>query len=286
MAAGAFFFSLMSALAKVAGAAVPVSEIVLARSLVVAVVSGASLARGRVRWLGREPRLLLVRGLLGFGALWCVYYAVVRLPLADATVLQFTNPVWTAVAAALFLGEAMAPREALLAAAGLGGVLMVARPAFLFGHAASLDPGAVGVALAGALMTGLAYMVVRRLRREVPMLVVFWFAAVSLLASLPAVASHPVVPGLGTAAVLLGVGLSAHLGQILTTWAFRLEAAGRTAAVGYLQIVFAAGWGVVLFHEVPDAWTWVGATVIVGSTLVLMRSHPPRQAAPGSAVGR
>jgi len=274
MAAGAFSFSLMSALAKLAGRDVPVFELVLARSTVVALLSGASVWRGRTPWLGREPGLLLLRGILGLGALTCVYYAVVHLPLADATVLQFTNPMWTALAAALLLGETMASREVTLVVASLGGVVMVARPTFLFGHVSALDPVAVGVGLLGALLTGVAYVVVRRLREEAPMLIVFWFAAVSTAVSLPIVALHPVAPGPGTLAVLLGVGLFAHLGQVFTTWAFRLERAGRTSAVGYLQIVFAAGWGLLLFHEAPDAWTWAGAAVVVGSTLLLVRAHP------------
>ncbi len=274
MAAGALSFSLMAALAKLAGRSVPVFEIVLARSVVVATLSGISLVRARVPWRGREPRLLLVRGFLGLGALTCVYYAVVHLPLADATVLQFTNPIWTALAATLFLSEAIAPREVLLALASLGGVIMVARPTVLFGHASALDPVAVGVGLLGALLTGAAYVVVRRLRDEVPMVIVFWFAAVSTAVSLPVVALHPVLPDPATLGVLLGVGLAAHGGQVLTTWAFRLEPAGRTSAVGYLQIVFAAGWGLLFFHEIPDRWTWAGAAVVVGSTVVLMRSRP------------
>ncbi len=276
MAVGALSFSLMSALAKLAGNSVPVFEIVLARSMVVAVLSGFSVARSGSGWRGKEPGLLLLRGVLGFGALTSVYYAVVHLPLADATVLQFTNPVWTAFAAALFLSEAVGLRETLLGLTSLGGVLMVARPSFLFGHASALDPLAVGVGLFGALLTGVAYVLVRRLRAESPMLIVFYFAAFSVAASLPLMVIHPVMPGPATALVLLGVGLAAHLGQVLTTWAFRLEEAGRTSAVGYLQIVFAAGWGFLLFHEIPDAWTWSGAAVVVGSTLVLVRSKPAR----------
>jgi drug/metabolite transporter (DMT)-like permease len=153
---------------------------------------------------------------------------------------------------------------------------MVARPSFLFGVASSLDPLAVGVGLLGALLTGVAYVVVRRLRGEQPMLIVFYFAAFSVVASLPIVAAHPVMPGARAALVLLGVGLAAHLGQVLATWAFRLEPAGRTSAVGYLQIAFAAGWGFLLFHEVPDGWTWAGAAIVVGSTLILLRSAPGR----------
>ncbi len=276
MAAGAFCFSLMSALAKLAGASVPLFEVVLARSVVVAVLSGIAVVRSGEGFRGREPRLLLVRGVLGFGALSSFYYAVVHLPLADATVLQFTNPVWTAFAAALFLGEMIGPREALLGLASLGGVVMVARPSFLFGHASALDPLAVGVGLFGALLTGAAYVVVRRLRAESPMLIVFYFAAVAVVASIPMVVARPVVPSPRILLVLLGVGLAAHVGQAFLTWAFRLEEAGRTSAVGYLQIVFAAGWGFLLFDEIPDVWTWSGAAVVVLSTLVLIRSRPAR----------
>jgi len=272
MAAGALCFSLMSALAKLAGASVPLFEVVLARSMVVAALSGISLVRSGQGFRGKEPRLLLVRGVLGFGALSSFYYAVVHLPLADATVLQFTNPVWTAFAAALFLGEVIGLREALLGLASLGGVVMVARPSFLFGHTSALDPVAVGIGLFGAFLTGAAYVVVRRLRGEPPMLIVFYFACVSTLASVPPVAAHPVVPSLHILLVLLGVGLAAHLGQAFLTWAFRLEQAGRTSAVGYLQIVFAAGWGFLMFDEVPDVWTWTGAGIVVFSTLVLIRS--------------
>lgn len=108
------------------------------------------------------------------------------------------------------------------------------------------------------------------------MLIVFWFALVCTVLSLPPVLRDPVIPSPGVLLVLLGVGVTTHLGQWFVTWGFRLERAGRASAVGYLQIVFAAVWGWVLFHETPDVWTWVGAGVIVTSTLLLVRVHPVR----------
>ena len=153
---------------------------------------------------------------------------------------------------------------------------MVARPSFLFGTTASLDPFAVAVGLAGAFLAAGAYVTVRRLRAESPMLIVFWFAMVSILLASPMVLLDPVVPSPGMLAVLLGVGLTTHVGQVLITWGFRLERAGRASAIGYLQIVFAAGWGFVLFRDVPDAWTWAGAALIVGCTVILTRVRPVR----------
>jgi drug/metabolite transporter (DMT)-like permease len=275
MAASALFFSLMAALAKLAGAGVPLFEIVLARSLVVAVLSGAKLVHDGKGFRGREPGLLLLRGVLGFGALTCFYYAVVQLPLADATVIHFMNPVFTAFFAAAVLGEHLGVREALLVLASLGGVVMVSRPGFLFGGG-GLAPLPVLVGLCGAVLSAGAYVSVRRLRGEPPMLIVFYFATVCTLLSLPFVALDPVVPDAGMLLVLLGVGVTTHLGQTFVTWGLRLERAGRASAVGYLQIVFAAGWGWLLSRELPDLWTWLGAAVIVGSTLALVRMHPVR----------
>jgi drug/metabolite transporter (DMT)-like permease len=273
MAASAFFFSLMAALVKVAGE-LPLFEIIFARSVVVAVLSGGVLVGRGFDLQSAEKRLLLLRGVLGFASLSCFYYAIVRLPLADALVIQFTNPVFTALVAALLLDEHIGLIETLLVLASLGGVVIVARPALLFGGEGALDPVAVGVGLLGAILSASAYVTVRRLREEPPMLIVFYFAAVSALLAAPLVLRDPVVPAGWMWLALAALGLTTHLGQVFVTWGFRLERAGRAAAVGYLQIVFGAGWGWLLFRETPDPWTWVGAVVIVASTLALLRLHP------------
>jgi drug/metabolite transporter (DMT)-like permease len=174
------------------------------------------------------------------------------------------------------LGERPGLKEAALVAASLSGVVLVARPALLFGAESALDPVAVLVGLTGAFFTAGAYVAVRRLRDEAPMVVVFYFAVVSVALSLPMVLLNPVLPTAWVFLVLLGVGLSTHLGQILITLGFRAERAGRASSIGYLQIVFAAGWGWLIFGDVPDLWTRLGAGVIVGSTLLLVRLHPTR----------
>ena len=99
MAAGAFFFSIMSLLAKTAGGRIPTQEMVLARGAVMTAMSYLALRRAGVSpWGERQRVLLLIRGVLGFTALSCFFFAVVRLPLADATVIHFTAPVWPLMA--------------------------------------------------------------------------------------------------------------------------------------------------------------------------------------------
>lgn len=276
MAAGAFSFALMSLLVKVAGQRLPTMEVVLARSVVILGLTAGWLALKRIPVMGRERRLLLLRGGLGFVALSSFYYGVIHLPLADATVIQYTNPVWTALLAAAFLAERVGRREAALSLASLAGVVIMTRPTFLFGgDAPGLPPLAVGVALAGAVFSAAAYTTVRRLRGEDPMVIVFWFALVSTVGAVPFVWRNFVVPTPTELLVLLGVGLATQAGQVFLTLGLREERAGRAMAVAYLQIVFAALWGVVVFAEIPDRWTVLGAGIIVVCTWLVGRAAPP-----------
>jgi len=265
----------MSACAKLAGGRLSSQEIVFFRAIVVTGITYYALRRRGISPWGPNRGLLLLRGLFGYAALSCFLWAVIRLPLADTTVIHFTNPVWTALLAAVFIGEVLRGWEAILAVVALGGVMIVARPGFLFGEASGLDPLAVAAALAGAILSAAAYVTAKALTRtHDPLVIVFAFAFVSLVGSIPSTVSSFIMPGGWEWLVLLGVGLGAQGGQLYVTKALQVEKAGRVMAVGYLQIVFAAAWGLFLFQEVPDLWTGVGAAIIIGSTFVMGRMHP------------
>lgn len=286
MIAGAFFFSLMSALVKVGGARFPTFELVFARSVVVVAISGIALLCSRTSARGREPRLLVLRGVLGFAALSCFYYAVIHLPLAEATVIQYTNPVWTTLIAGVVLREWLGGRQLGLALLSLVGVVLVARPGALFGGLAdALDPRAVGVALAGSVFSAAAYVTVRRLKGEGALVVVFHFAAWSTALSLPLMLRDAVMPRGWDWVLLLAIGITTHLGQIYLTLGLQREAAGRAMTVAYLQIVFATLLGMLIFREVPGVAAILGATIIVAVTLVLARTTGPATPWPPTAPG-
>jgi drug/metabolite transporter (DMT)-like permease len=273
VAASAFFFSVMTLLVKVAGERLPTMQIVLVRSACVAAFSGVTaVARGR-DLRGNERGLLFVRGGLGFAALSCFYYGIVHLPLAEATVIQYTNPVFTALIAAVLLSESLRARDVVPTLLGLGGVVLVARPSVLFGGIGSSLPAVpVLVALMGAVLSAGAYVTVRRLRSEATNVVVFWFAAMSLLGSLPFVVADWLPPTPAEWWVLAGVGVSTHLGQLFVTAGLQREPAGRAMTVGYLQIVFAGLWGFLAFGEIPGPWSVLGGAMVVASTLALSRT--------------
>lgn len=279
MAGGAFFFSIMSLLVKLAGQRLPSQEVVLVRAIITLALSYWAVRRAGERLRGHNQRLLVTRGVLGFIALSGFYYAVVHLPLADATVIQYTNPVYASLLAVPFLGERLRVRELVSVATSLAGVVLVMRPSLLFGsHTGTLDPRAVAFGLLGAVASGGAYVIVRRLRAtEHPLVIIFYFAAVSVVGSAPLGLWSALWPTPAEWLLLLGVGVTTQLGQVCITHGLYLERAGRATAVGYLQIVFAALWGALFFADLPDLATGAGALLIVGSTLLLARTAPKEE---------
>jgi drug/metabolite transporter (DMT)-like permease len=282
MLASAFFFSLMSLQVKVVGRYLPSQEIVLARGVVSLVLAYVLVKRAGVRPWGNRRWILIVRGVLGFGALSCFYFALTRLPLAEATVLHFTNPLWTALFAALLLGEALSLWVLGPILVSLGGVVLVARPEILFGNAAaSIDPLGLGSVLVGAMLASLAYVAVREASKtEHPLVIVFFFPLVAVPATLPFIPSF-VWPQGWEWPLLLGVGVSTLLGQVYLTRGLSLLPAARAVTIGYTQILFVTVWGMLFFGEYLDVWGAAGSVMVVAGTLAV--AVKGRASAPGAA---
>jgi drug/metabolite transporter (DMT)-like permease len=276
MAGAALFFSLMSLQVKIAGQTLPVGEIVFARSLVTLTLSYAVLRYQGIPIWGNNRRLLVARGLFGFLALNAFYYSVLHLPLAEATVLHFMAPVFTALLSGVLLGERIGKREVLGSAVSLTGVVVFAAPASVFGDGGStVTLGAVGIGLCAALASALAYSTVRELRRtDDPNVIVFYFPLLSLPGSAPLLAFGARWPEGWEWALLLGIGVTTQIAQVCLTRAIHLEPAGRVTSVSYLQIIFAASWSALFFRQLPTLHGLVGmALVIVGTTIVVARGR-------------
>ena len=270
MALGAFWFSAMSFFVKLAGQRIPPMQIVLVRAVITAALSYALVRRAGLSAAGNRRPLLIMRGFTGWAALSCFYFSLVHLPLGEATVIQYMNPVFAAILGALLLGERLGPREIAGILASMAGVVIIARPEFVFGGDHPIPPLYAAIAVAGALFSAASYVTVRKLREtDDPLVVVFYFTLISVPLALPLALAHWVWPSAAEWAVLVGVGLTTQLGQVYFTRGLQLEPAGRATAVGYLQIVFAALWGIILLGERPDGWSVLGAAVIVGGTLLV-----------------
>ncbi|MFM9100764.1 MAG: DMT family transporter, partial [Cyanobium sp.] len=277
--------SLMGVCVKQVGSRIPAAEVVLVRALVSVVLSWLLVRRAGISPWGQRRGLLVLRGAIGSVALLCVYIALTELPLASATVLQYTYPTFTALLAWLVLGEPIGRRVLLAVLVGWTGVLLVAGPGQLLGAAGSLAGAttlagpAVLIAVAGAFCTALAYVSVRSLARsEHPLVIVFYFPLVAVPLSLPLVLLNPVWPTPLELLWLLGVGVFTQLGQVFLTSSLVALPAARATAISYVQVAFAGIWGWLLFGELVDGWTVAGAALVLAATLISL--------SPGSAGDR
>ena len=264
MAASAFGFSVMSMLVKVAAPRLPTGEIVFARAIVTLVLSYVMVVNAGLSPWGNERGRLVIRGLLGFGGLSGYYLAIAHLPLADATTIQNTTPLITAVLAWWLLRERVGWSTAFAIACGIGGVLLIVHPS-----GAGLDPVGVGFALLAAACSAVAYVTVRKLAQtEHPLVIVFYFPLIAAPLALPWVVATFVWPEPIDWLLLVAIGVTTQVGQVFLTKGLAVERAGRATSVGYLQVAFAMGWQVIVFGDPPTAWTLAGAALIVGGTAV------------------
>ncbi|MAQ93965.1 MAG: EamA family transporter [Rhodothermaceae bacterium] len=278
MLGAALGFSIMSLLVKVASATFPTMQIVFLRSAFMAALTYAVLRHDGVPATGNDRRTLALRGAVGATALSLFYLGIGRLPLGDAVTIQYTAPVWTALTAALLIGERLRGRVLAGAALSMLGVMLVARPSFLFGAGVALDGwGAAAVATA-AVLSGLAYTFVRKLRAtDRPMTIIFYLSWIGAVGSLPfALTGAWVWPTGWEWPLLLAIGLATHAGQVgLTKGMARLEA-GTAASIGYLQVVLAFAWGALFLGDAVDGWSLAGAALVVSSVLLVVRRAKAR----------
>ncbi len=271
MMLSALGFALMAACVKLAAnSGIPVLEIVAARALVSLVLSYLDIKRKGIGLWGQKKRLLMARGITGTVALMCVYYAVTALPLAEATVLQYLHPMFTALIALLVLKERLQTSTLLCIGLGLIGLLVIAQPGLLSAPLASPHPPlAITAALLGALGSAIAYVIVRKLSpTEDASVIIFYFPLIALPFSLLLLGRDIVLPEGEQWGLLILVGVFTQIGQIGLTKAMQTETAAKATAYSYLQIVFAALLGWLIFSEVPDAATWIGGGLILLGALI------------------
>ena len=252
----------------------PSAQLVLARSVVGVVLSYAMLRQMSIAPWGHRKGLLILRGLAGFAALLCFFYALTKLPLAETTVIVYISPVFTAILAAIFLKETLRSNEIAGLVLSMAGLVFVAQPSFLFGQSAdSLDLFAVGIAVLGAVFSSSAYVTVRKLREtEHHLVVVFYFPLIATPASIPLMIPDALWPTPEEWLMLLGIGVFTQIAQVYLTKGLHIEKAGRALSMSYVQIVFAALWGFLFFSEIPNAFSIFGALLVVAGTVAVARA--------------
>jgi len=258
-----FAFASMGALIRLLSGEVSNEVIVFFRNAVALLLFLPWLLRQRGEGLRTAVfGLHLSRSLVGLAAMYCFFYSIAHLHLAEAMLLKLTAPLFIPFVALLWLGETIPPRVRWALPIGFGGVALILGPSFAPG---ALTGDAALVALAGGLLAAIALTGVRRLgRTEPPGRTVFYFSLIATLVSaLPLWwAWRP--PSSLALAGLLGVGVLATLGQLLLTRSLAIAPVGRIGPFAYTSVLFAAAYGWLGWGEV------IALPGLLGGLLVLV----------------
>lgn len=281
MILSAFAFSVMALFVKLVGErGIPVLEIVAARSVISLVMSYVMLKKEGVPIFGQQKGLLFARGFIGFVTLNCVFYGVTHLPLAEATVLQYLHPMFTAILALVFLKERLTPGTLVCIGLSFMGLIIMVQPIYMSpSEGTAVDNLAVTAAIIGAMGSAMAYVLVRKLGAiEHPLVIVLYFPLISLPASTLLLWDDFIMPEGLSWLYLLVIGIATQIGQVALTKSMQTETASRATSFSYLQIVFAVILGLVFFQDVPNLATIFGALFIVAGAYinVAWKSKPAR----------
>jgi drug/metabolite transporter (DMT)-like permease len=208
-------------------------------------------------------RLHVWRSLAGFGGMMLLFYVIGILPLSTATTLNYTSPLFMVVLSTLVLKRR--PRPWLVAAVVLGfvGVVLLLQPTFGAGQTVA---GLLG--LASGLCASVAYLTTTQLGRlgEPGWRIVLYFTAVSTLgAAIAALAGDLHAIDRDGLLVLLGLGISATLGQLAMTKAYRDGDTLTVGSLAYSTVVFTTLLAVLIWHEALSITSWLAIALIIAS---------------------
>ncbi|MGB0732329.1 MAG: DMT family transporter [Pontibacterium sp.] len=274
MLLSALGFALMAVCVKaVALEGIPVFEIVAARAIVSLFLSYFDIKRKGLSVWGNNKPMLVARGVVGAIALVCVYYSVTTLPLAEATMLQYTYPAFTALIALWFLKERVQLATMVCIAMSLVGLVVMVQPdwsgGFSNGLLLSFPPLSLAAALAGALGSAIAYVLVRKLSQtDDSSVIIFYFPLIAFPISVMLLGDNFVMPNAYSLLLLLLVGVFTQVGQVGLTKAMAAEKAGKASAYAYVQVIFSALLGWMFFAEVPTLYTVIGGGLIIAGALI------------------
>ncbi|MFZ5891094.1 MAG: DMT family transporter [Myxococcota bacterium] len=267
MVAAALVFAAMSACVKLAARELPNTMVVFLRNLIGVLwllpwLFGRSRPGFRTQRLGEH----VLRAVAGIASMYCFFFAISRLGLAEALLLNYSLPLFVPLVERVWLGEATPPgiwRGLLLGAFGL---CLILKPG-----ASVFQPAALVGALS-ALLSAVAQVGVRNLTRSEPVRrIVFYFGFFSTLIATPPALYQWVTPALPLWPLLLALGLCAVFGQLFMTRAYSLAPAVRVGPFMYTAVIFAAAFDWLLFRKVPDLLSWAGVLCIVVASVLTLR---------------
>jgi len=207
-------------------------------------------------------KLHAFRSMIGLAAMTFWFFAIAMMPVAEATALSFTAPLFATIGAALFLGETVRARRWAATLIGFIGTLVIVRPV-------GLDLGlASTLVLAASACMSMAALTVKSLSRtDSPNTIVLFMGLLMTPLSLIPALFFWTAPAPTDYLWFAAIGLFATVGQVSMARSFACADISAVLPFDFSRLIFAAILGYIFFAETPDIWTWVGAAIIFSATL-------------------
>lgn len=275
MVGSALFFAGMSAAVKAASASLPNAMVVFFRNAVaLAALLPWALRGGKAALRTRQLPGHLVRSLSGLAAMYCFFYAIAHMRLADAVLLNYALPLLLPLVERVWLGEPVPARLWPPLLVGFAGILIILRPG-----SAVFEPAAL-LALAAAGLAAIAQVGIRRLTETEPVTrIVFYFSSIGTLVSALPLAGVWKAPSPPAWIALVTSGLFAIFGQLLLTRAYSRAPAGQVGPFLYTGVVFSGAIDWLVWRTLPDALFVLGALIVTASAILALRLREGHSAA-------
>lgn len=273
MVGSSLLFAGMGVAVKYAAAALSNETIVFFRSAAgLVAILPLALHRGLPALRTEHLGLHAVRGLAGLAAMYCFFFAIAHLPLAEAVLFNYATPLFVPFIAFVWLRERFAARLWVFIGVGFVGIALILKPT-----PATFNPVSL-IGLSAGLFAAFAMVTIRRLTRTEPSFrIVFYFGVVATIVSAVPLAWAWRTPPTTLWAVLMAMGVLGTGAQLLLTRAYALAPAAMVGPFTYTTVVFAALFGAVLWQEQLDIMAVLGiGLVCAGGVLVLRYAPLPR----------
>jgi len=262
--ASTVFLGASDVTAKYLSATLPSIEIAWIRFLVFALIMSPAMLRGSPLFAlhSQRPGLQVMRGVALLASSLFFISGLRFLPIAEASATGFVSPLFVTALSIAFLGERVGIRRWIATALGLIGVLIILRPGTSAFHPAAFFPMVSALAWATTLI-----MTRMMSGREHALTTMTWSSIVGVCVLCALVPFVWVAPSRHDILFGILIGVASTLGQWIVVLAFRYADASVLAPFSYTQLLWVSILGFVIFGEVPDIWTVLGAVFIVGSGL-------------------
>ncbi|GJM28913.1 MAG: membrane protein [Cyclobacteriaceae bacterium] len=259
-----FFFSLMNLCVKYVSH-IPAVEVVFFRSIVSLTISGVILLKQRVNLLGNNRKVLAIRGVTGTIALVAYFITLQKIPLAGAVTIHYLAPIFTSLLGVYIVKERVSSGQYLFFLLSFIGILVIQ------GVDTRITLGYALIGILGAIFTGLAYNMIRKLKTsEHPLVIIFYFPLVSIPITGLATIYDWVMPESWDWLFLLLVGILTQFGQFYLTKSYQSEELSKVSVISYIGIIFALAYGFLFFNEHYKFTAYLGmGLVLIGVVLNL-----------------